>query len=488
MESIAATRLWVKKQFPTVNPFAVRLGFDFNEQYRNVQRYDAQIWTFVGADHRASTQDDNAAQIAAVNVQPARDSYYGSPAVPRISLRRLYDVFKAHPDWFEYRAAESHRFSTTEPYELDEKTYAPYFDFSGAFFHNRLTYLGGVRYEKAKAWGIGNRDNGAASTVGISDPLLAAQRRYVRKGARGQGENDGWFPSLQLNYNFTEKLIWRVGYAKTQAKNRFQRSVIPSTTFDPTPVTTGPYSGIAIGSVNRPNPNLEPWRADNYETHLEYYTAQGGVISAGVFRKDIQDVQVQRTILLDTPQKLADLGLESTFLNFQSTTWINEGVGRIDGAEIEIRQPLDPLLPQLLRGFSFTGSFNYNDLKKFNYSGGNVSTDFQNFYETQYKGSLAYRRGKLSANVGVIENGKVYRQRDDAAGHIGHRYYPPYTTVDFGVEYALTRWAKLFVYGRNVTDAQKMRLRKVEGAPSWSNFHIANNLGVTYTAGVTGSF
>ena len=39
----------------------------------------------------------------------------------------------------------------------------------------------------------------------------------------------------------------------------------------------------------------------------------------------------------------------------------------------------------------------------------------------------------------------------------------------------------------NLTNAQKTRYRVVDGAPSWSNFQIANNLGATYTAGVTGS-
>lgn len=487
-ESIGATRLWAKYVFATRNPLAVRLGFDFNEQFRNLQSYDAKLWTFVGRDGVAGTADDNAAQIAAVNITPSRDSYYHAPAVPRISLRRLYDLYKANPAWFQYRDAESHRFSVTEPYEIDEKTYGTYFELTGGLLSNRLTYIGGIRYEKAEAWGRGNLDRGTRAVAGITDPLQAARQRYTRKGARGEGGNDGYFPSLELNYHFTEQLILRLGYAKTQAKNRFARAVIPSSTLDLNPVTTGPFSGVALGTVNRPNPNLEPWKANNYETHLEYYTRQGGVFSAGVFRKDIDKVQVQRTILLDTPEKLALLDLEPTFANFQSTTWINEGVGRIDGAELEARQLLNPWLPDWARGFTFTGSFNYNNLSKFNYAGGNVGTDFQNFYETQYKGALAYRRGKFGANVGLIRNGKVYRQRDDAAGFEGHRFYPPYTTVDFSVEYSVTRWAKLFVSGRNVTDAQKTRIRRVQNAPEWSTFHIANNLGVTYTAGVTGSF
>jgi TonB-dependent receptor len=488
MESIGATRLWAKYSFRTENPFAIRTGFDFNEQFRNLQNYDAKLWTFVGRDGIAGTADDNAAQIAAVNLAPERDSYFGSPAVPRISLRRLYDLYKANPTWFQYRDAESHRFSVTEPYEINEKTYGTYVELTGAFLRNRLSYIGGVRYEKAEAWGVGNLDRGTRAVASITDPYQQTVQRYVRKGARGQGENDGYFPSLEINYNFTDQLILRLGYAKTQAKNRFARSVIPSSTLDLNPVTTGTYSGIAVGTVNRPNPNLEPWKANNYETHLEYYTRQGGVFSVGAFRKDIDKVQVQRTILLDTPEKLALLDLEPSFINFQSTTWINEGVGRIDGAEFEVRQLLNQWLPQFARGLTFTGSFNYNNLSKFNYAGGNIGTDFQNFYETQYKGALAYRRGKFGGNVGVIRNGKVYRQRDDAVGFEGHRFYPPYTTVDCSFEYAITRWAKLFVSGRNITDAQKKRVREVQNAPEWSTFHISNNLGVTYTAGVTGSF
>lgn len=487
-ESIGATRLWAKHSFRTENPFAVRLGFDFSEQFRNLQNYDAKLWTFVGRDGVAGTADDSAAQVAAVNVRRDRDTYYNAPAVQRISLRRLYDLYKTNPAWFQFRDAESHRFSVTEPYEVNEKNYAGYVELSGGFFRNRLSYLGGVRYEKAEAWGAGSLDRGARAVATITDPVQQTIARYVRKGARGTGGNDGYFPSLELKYNFTDQLVWRAGYAKTQAKNRFGRAVIPSSSLDLNPVTTGTFSGIALGTVNRPNPSLEPWIGQNFESRVEYYTKQGGVISAGAFRKNIDKVQVQRTILLDTPEKLALLDLEPSFLNFQSTTWINEGVGRIDGAEFEIRQLLNAWLPSFARGLTFTGGFNYNNLSKFNYTGGNISGDFANFYERQIKASLRYNRGKFGGHVGLIENGRVYRQRDDAAGFEGHRYYPPYTTVDFSLEYGVTRWAKLFISGRNITDAQKLRRRDVQNAPEWTTFHIANNLGVTYTAGITGSF
>ena len=497
-ESIAALRLRAKRTFSIAqNPFSVRLGYDFDELFRNVQRYDSNLWTFVGPDHLAATADDHAAQIAAVNVLPERDTYYDFPAVTRTSMRRLYALYQAHPDWFQYRDAESYRFSTTEPYEVNERTSAPWLEFSGALFRNRLTYSGGVRYERAAAVALGSLDRGAryVTSRGLVDQSLAGnQARYVRKGARGTGQNEGYFPSLQLNYSLRENLLFRIGWAKTQAKNRFGRAIIPSTSLDYTPVTTGTYAGLAVGTANRPNPALRPWSANNYEVHCEYYTAQGGVISLGGFLKDIKNVQVQQLILLDTPEKLAALDLEPSFLNFQSTTWINRGIGQVNGEELSIRQPLDHWLPAFAKGLSLTASFNHNHLARFNYTAGNIGSDFQNYYENQFKSSVRYNRGKLGATVGVIRNGRVYRQRLDIAASAtnpairGDSFFPPYTTVDFSVEYSVTRWARLFVSGRNVTNAQKTRYRVVDGAPDWSRFAIANNLGFTYTAGVTGGF
>jgi outer membrane receptor protein involved in Fe transport len=139
--------------------------------------------------------------------------------------RRLYDLYVANPTWFRFRDAESHRFSVTEPYELNEKIYGAYVEFTGGFFRNKLTYVGGIRYEKVEVWGRAVLDRGTCVVVGIPDPIQQSIQRYVRKGARGEGENDGYFPSLQLNYHFTDSLILRAGYAKAGA-SRFVRSVI----------------------------------------------------------------------------------------------------------------------------------------------------------------------------------------------------------------------------------------------------------------------
>ncbi len=503
-ESIAALRLFVRRDFILgVNPMNLQLGLDYSDQYRNHGNYRNDLWTFVGPYAGAD-------QIAAVNITPKPDAIYGAPAVPRLSMSRLYKMYQDHPDWFKYKQAESYRGYVSNAYQLDEKTTGLYLQATGGFFSNRLEYAGGVRYEQAKAWGLGALDRGTKAIANVpvadkTDPIEQYLARYVREGARGDGENHNYYPRANIVYHLTPNVQWKIGYAKTQAKNRFDRSVIPATTINDSAVTSGPYSGIAIGTVNIRNADLKPWVAYNYETHLEYYPQSGGVFSTGIYRKSIHNWQITENTLLATQADLDQWGLDPIYLGYQTSTILNQGNGRIDGADVSMQGvPFSTFLPNAferwVRGFSITASFNYNDLKKV--PGNNISGDFSTLYQTQTKASVNYSRGKFFANVGIANYGKVYRQLDSvnlsaqtingvtypAQSFFGSRYYPPFNQIDFNIEYRLKPWLHLFVSGLNVTGARKLRERVVDAAPAWSRMQIENNLGKTYTVGITGSF
>jgi outer membrane receptor protein involved in Fe transport len=185
---------------------------------------------------------------------------------------------------------------------------------------NRLRLTGGLRYEKndAEARGLSINNSAAYQTYSdgsirrASDVVGANGLPTTRSGApvflpgvvNGSLEHTAlvyrakarlpraattnYFPSLHVNYNVTEKLVWQIGYAKTQAKNRFDRSVIPQNE-----IIENTVSGTnALGRVNVRNKDLKPWTADNGETRLSYYTDTGGVFGVGVFRKQIQDYQL----------------------------------------------------------------------------------------------------------------------------------------------------------------------------------------------------
>src|SRR5690606_32656292 len=68
----------------------------------------------------------------------------------------------------------------------------------------------------------------------------------------------------------------------------------------------------------------------------------GGVISAGVFRKDITDF-FGNEVTLATAEELVALGLDPRYEGWNLNTTFNSGDARVTGAEFNVRQALTPL-------------------------------------------------------------------------------------------------------------------------------------------------
>ncbi len=521
---VTAAKLHVKRDFATENPFSLQLGLDLAEEFKS-RRYSYDTWRFVGADGVYGSADDSATLIAANNLAARRDSAYDYPAIERISLSKLHDLYRSNPTWFQYDAARSARLSLTSnpEYELTETTFAPYLQFDWQLLRNRLRLTGGVRYEKsdAEARGLSINNSAAYQTYadgsirragdvvgtnglpvtrtgapvflpGVTNGSLEQTALVYRaKGAFAEGGNDNYFPSLHVNYNVTEKMVWQIGYAKTQAKNRFDRSVIPQNEI----VENTASGSNALGRINVRNKDLKPWTADNVETRLSYYTDTGGVFGIGVFRKQIQDYQLNSIgdplTSAETAQLAAqfpDLGIGEEHTGYELSTWRNVGTARIDGAEFEMRQSLDPLLRRVAgewgRGFMVRGSASYTNLK-----GQPAGGDFNQLRDTRYTFSLGYHRGRFSGTAGYIMNGRqVNNGAVTSNGFTAEQVHLPDHMVDFNLTYSLNKWAQLFVAGSNITDERRKREDQYSQRPDWSRMVQSNTYGTTYSVGVTGRF
>jgi iron complex outermembrane recepter protein len=562
-EIITAAKVFVKREFNLNNPFSLQLGFDFTEIYKD-RRYPNHTWKFVGADGVPNSADDSATLIAADHLPARRDSAYNYPAVERISMSKLYQLYQDNPTWFRYDEARSAQLSLTSnpAYELTETTIAPYLQFDWQLLQNRLQFTGGVRFERSDAEARGLLINNSAAYMKYSDgsvvragdvgpngsALVANQRTntnvnyvllngpgllpaarngapiflpeiqaagnaaraagesadtgtnlgrgtlphtatiYREKGAYAEGSNDNVFPSLHASYEFTRDLVLQVGYAKTQAKNRFDRSVIPHNEIVENAVTS---SSGALGRINVRNKDLKPWVADNLEARLSYYTPGGGVVGLGLFTKDITNYQrdiISEPMTLQQATALAeqfpDLGIGPEHVGYELRTWRNTGKARVDGAELEFRQNLDPLLPGWAQGFSVRGSSAYTNLK-----GQPAGGDFNQLREWRHTLSVGFHRGRFSANIGYIMNGlQVNNGEVTSNGFTAEQVHLPDHMVDFGIEFALTRWARLFIAGSNITDERRKREDQYEQSPDWSRMVQSNTYGVTYTVGITGRF
>lgn len=145
------------------------------------------------------------------------------------------------------------------------------------------------------------------------------------------------FPGATLRYTFSDKVIGRL--AVTRAINRPNYvDLVPRLT------ESDEVSRLRITSGN---PDLKPTLATNVDASIEYYMAPIGILSAGVFYKDLSDYRF-------------DLTLAGTFNGRPAliTRPENAPDGRIAGAELAWQQQFT-MLPGWLDGFGAFANYTY---------------------------------------------------------------------------------------------------------------------------------
>jgi len=169
-------------------------------------------------------------------------------------------------------------------------------------------------------------------------------------------------PSFNLSYNITKDLIARVSGSKSMTRAN-------PADLHQTQLTIGDQ-GVNAGSVT--NPNLKPFKANNLDLGLEYYTSREGYVALSGFAKDLISRPGQRIIdytLAQLDQIYGTVGLtqaqqqavDAAGGRDQKHVLITEPYNidsklKVRGLEFTWQQPLD-MLP--VKGFGFTGNFTY---------------------------------------------------------------------------------------------------------------------------------
>ena len=73
-------------------------------------------------------------------------------------------------------------------------------------------------------------------------------------------------------------------------------------------------------------------------------------------------------------------------------------------------------------------------------------------------------------------------------GKTGQQITVPQHMVDVSVEYSINKWARVFFAGNNLLDEYRARNDVYAGRPDDKSLGSSNTFGITYSAGITGSF
>jgi iron complex outermembrane receptor protein len=209
--------------------------------------------------------------------------------------------------------------------------------------------------------------------VGVRRADTDLDSRGFTSGSRPiKGENDysDTLPSINVSYEVMPDLLVRVAAAEVMARPQLA-NLAPSITALSVP-TNGSNTG---GSLTIGNPKLDPFRGTNYDLSVEWYFAEGALLSAAYFTKKIdsypQTVASSQTLSSFLDQEVIDQILaQQTNANaiayiladnaFNVRQFRTAPGGDIEGYELTYQQDLT-FLPGWLRNFGVQANYTHID-------------------------------------------------------------------------------------------------------------------------------
>ncbi len=331
----------VKRTFSWALPTTFKTGVSYNEQSRLSTLQNTQR-SFVGEDRVLGTNpatgrsDDRLSRFT--NPHPPLTGYsdVGNRRPFMFDFPTVFRSFAQQPQlWLDDVYGNTLRALQTN-YKADEEISAGYAmaETDWRKFH----FLAGVRWEETKVTGTGVFTNPVQATAAqIPDP--------VQRGINNAGKNltrssryQNSFPSVHAIYRFQPNLQLRASYSTGIGRPGFS-AIVPNTTVNE-----------ATDVVTTSNPGLRPQYADSYDLSLEYYTEPAGIISLGVFRKDITDYIVSQIGRVPPGFPLGD-----QYVGYELRTSVNGGSAKVQGVEFNLVRQLN-FIPRQIGLVTFKGN------------------------------------------------------------------------------------------------------------------------------------
>jgi len=502
-----SARVDVKRKFfgDRINA-AFKTGLSTAEQYR-ARRTSSFNPIYVGADGRANTADDSV-RVAPVDLLNRAMLSYAmprqAPQAQFTSARRAWEMWEQYPRYFDTATnlRTDLRADALNTEQITERIDATYFLADVSLLNNRLRLLGGVRYERTTDDGrTVLQDNAAAfQRDAAGNFILDAARRPIRittdgiaedklvfkkLGARLKKSYGDYYPSLNATYNFTPNVLGRLGVARTLGRPDFGNILgatnVNQVDFSPESNATG----SALGTITTKNPALIPWTANSLDLRLEYYTPNGGELSAGFYRKQIKNFFATRNFLA-TAEFLQGIGLSDEYVDYQVNAPSNvSGIAHINGYEVNVSQPLS-----FFTRASYARFFRVFANATLVRNKGPAEADFRGFTPKLINWGFTYNRNPILFNGRWTLVGKK-RVGTIAAGNIGAagwNYQQERLRFDASVDYRLTRNWALYATGRNIFNNRDQNEAYAPGSPRYVHFAAEGEYGVNFQFGVKGNF
>lgn len=423
-----------------------------------------------------------------------------------ISPVGVYKMYQEHPEWFEaqtnaiqYRAQRSKK--------MTEDITAAYLRFDLRLFSNRLHAIAGVRFEKTDldGWSVKEDPN----AIYVRDPdtgqplknpdgtwqqIIASDEEKIRlqyqERAFHEGQSyDDFYPSINLNYSFTENLVLRAAYARTLGRPNIQYVVNGITITSLREWTEGdPVPTITVG-----NPALKPWTADSFHLSLDSYHLKGGFGSVGVYRKFVSNFFQQRNFTA-TREDFEYYGVNSGDIDFMLENnyairrYVNVGDARLTGLEFTYRQDLF-FLPSWLQKIQVWLNYTRMQLD------GSNSRDFTGFTPKTLSWGINYIRPRFTLRLTAAYQDETKSAAVSTGGQAAayipartYEYQDAYTRYGITAEYAISRAFAIYMNWSDIIGDDRIKYRRADDTPEYAQKYQRTVTPAYIMVGVKGRF
>jgi len=282
-------------------------------------------------------------------------------------------------------------------------------------FGSKLLMIAGIRFENTSQKYQGNQYDADEEENTLTDKVSDSYLNIL--------------PGLHLKYDFNKTTILRAAWTNTMARPNYF-SLVPYREI------AREDNEIAIG-----NPDLIPTTSMNFDLMFEKYFRTIGIISGGIFYKDIKDFIVTES--------------REDFL-FEGTTWdtysqpINGGNAEIFGFEFAAQRQLD-FLPGFWKGFGVYTNYTFttSSITDFRIEGReDEDISLPGTAKHTLNASLSYDNKQFSFRTSVNYSSAFVDEFGEEAFY--DRYYNKAIHLDVNANYAITPKFRVYAEANNL--------------------------------------
>ena len=365
-------------------------------------------------------------------------------------------------------------------YKLIEDIHTAYLqaNFSGEF---GVPYKANVGLQAIQTLlDITNYKGGTTSTVNVDGKTVSAimgtpgPKLETIKTRRDELD---LLPRLNLTFDIAEDQKLRLSYTKTLTQldgNDLGLGTSFTTTYNGDLKVFQVKNATADG-----NPNMKPWRADNYDISYEWYFNDVGLLSFGLYRLDIKSfIGTQNSKLFG----IADLDGVVRNDGIDLKQKANVDGGALQGFEIGYQQAYD-FLPGIFSGLGSSINYTYSDSEGGDKDFYGKTMPMGDNSKNSLNAILWYQKNGWQARIAYNYRSERYIGRSWNDGSPAAWWASPTSYVDASVSYDVNDNFTVYLQRTNITEEYENTYMQ------WKDVMVNQNVyEARYTLGVRAKF